>query len=259
MTDKYNSPHELRMACRANTLEGQGWKVLPGYLCVNVVCLDLAYADEFSEFCERNPRPCPVIRRFAPGQIDCPDLARDLDIRTDLASYDVIRHGVVEHRKDIIDLFNERTITYLIGSSTSFSKLLVDQGFRPHPIGRFGESTVQATTVECTPVGRFKGQMAVTVRAFDPEMTDKVWKYTSHLSKVHGAPVGKNNWEELGIEKNINWWGQPFEVKEGTDRLYWGCGATPHVVATQANLPFMISYTPGHALVTDIPAESLYE
>jgi uncharacterized protein YcsI (UPF0317 family) len=247
------------MACRANRLEGQGWKLLPGYLCVNVVCLDKAYADEFSEFCAENPKPCPLIKRLEPGQIDCPDLARDLDIRTDLASYDVIRHGVVEHRTDVTGLFNERTVTFLIGSSTSFSKLLVDKGFRPHALGRLGQATVQATQVDCKPVGVFRGQMAVTVRAFDPEITDAVWEYTSHLAKVHGAPVGKNNWEELGIEKDVNWWGERFEVKPGTDRLYWGCGVTPHVVATQAKLPFMISYTPGHALVTDIPAESLYE
>ena len=65
--------------------------------------------------------------RFEPGQTDCPQLARDLDIRTDLASYDVIRNGVVEHRKDILDVFTDRTVTYLIGSSTSFAKLLVDQ------------------------------------------------------------------------------------------------------------------------------------
>jgi uncharacterized protein YcsI (UPF0317 family) len=259
MATTYRTPYELRLACRANTLAGQGWRQVQGFLCVNVVLLDKAYADDFSEFCARNPRPCPLIKRFEPGQTDCPELARDLDIRTDLASYDVLRDGTVETRTDITDLFTDRMVTFLIGSSTSFTKLLFDKGFRPHRIGPFGISTVQSTAVQCVPVGPFKGEMVVTVRAFDPDITDTVWEYTSHLSKVHGAPVGKNNWDELGIPKDVNWWGDALEVPPGTDRLYWGCGATPHVVATQAKLPMMISYTPGHALVTDVPTESLYE
>jgi uncharacterized protein YcsI (UPF0317 family) len=102
--------------------------------------------------------------------------------------------------------------------------------------------------------------MAVTVRAFDRDMTDRVWEYTSHLPLVHGAPVGKNNWGELGIDKDIDWWGKPItSIPEGTDRLYWGCGVTPLQVALEARLPFMISYTPKHAMITDVLTESLYD
>ena len=116
------------------------------------------------------------------------------------------------------------------------------------------------TQIDCKPVGPFKGKMAVTIRAFDPTITDAVWEYTSHFPKCHGAPVGKNNAEELGIpELNVNWMGQAFKIPQGTDRLYWACGITPSMVAQQAKLPFMISYTAGHALMTDIPTESLYE
>ena len=72
------------------------------------------------------------------------------------------------------------------------------------------------------------------------------------------ALVGKNNAAELGIEEDVNLSGQPIEVPAGTDRLYWACGITPRIVAEQAKLPFMISYTPGHAMITDVPTESLY-
>ena len=253
---RFTSPLEVRLACRENRLDGFAARVLRGYLCVNVVFLDVDYADDFEAFCHANPRPCPLLKRFAPGQTDCPEFAEHLDIRTDLGSYDVVKDGaVVEQRKDIAALFTDRTATFLIGSSVSFDGLLADRGFVP----AFGP-TIQLTGVDCKPVGPFRGKMAVTIRAFDPAMSDAVWEFTSHFPRCHGAPVGKNNWQELGIpERDVNMYGKRFEVPEGTDRLYWACGITPSIVAQQARLPFMISYTPGHAMITDIPTERLYE
>jgi len=256
MDTHFESSKEVRLACRNNRLTGFASRALPGYLCVNVVFLDQDYADDFADFCGANPKPCPLLNRSAPGAVDCPGFAQDLDIRTDLGSYDVIRHGaVVEQRKDIVDLFDERTVVFLIGSSVSFDGLLIERGFKP----LFGP-TIQLTGMDCVPVGVFKGKMAVTVRAFDPQLSDEIWEYTSHFPTCHGAPVGKNNWQELGIEeRDVNMRGIRFDVPAGTDRLYWACGITPSIVAQQAKLPFMISYTSGHALITDVPTESLYE
>ena len=253
---KYRTPFDVRLACRANTLDGFASRALPGFLCVNVAFLDIEYADDFDAFCRANPKPCPLIARLAPGQTDCPEYAEDLDIRTDLGSYDIVRDGeVTELRTDIVDLFDDRTVTFLIGSSVSFDGLLRDRGY-PAAFG----PTIQLTTLPCEPVGPFKGNMAVTIRSFEPQLVDEVWEYTSHFPKCHGAPVGKNNADELGIaELDVNLNGQRFEVPPGTDRLYWACGITPRIVAEQAKLPFMISYTPGHAMITDIPTESLYQ
>lgn len=252
----FKTPLEVRLACRENRLDKFASRALAGFLCVNVAFLDVDDADDFAAFCEANPKPCPLLKRFEPGQTDCPDFAEKLDIRTDLGSYDVVRHGAVaEQRKDIVDLFSDRTVSFLIGSSVSFDGLLVAKGFQP----AFGP-TIQMTKMDCQPVGVFKGKMAVTIRAFDPALTDDVWDYTSHFPTCHGAPVGKNNWEDLGIpERDVNWMGKPFDVPDGTDRLYWACGITPSMVAQQAKLPFMMSYTPGHAMITDIPTERLYE
>ena len=249
------TPLEVRHACRENRLKIFASRALPGYLCVNVVFLDQDYADDFESFCNANPRPCPLLKRFSVGQTDCPDFASDLDIRTDLGSYDIVRDGqVVEQRKEITNQFDKRTVTFLIGSSVSFDGLLIDKGYRP----AFGPC-IQLTGIDCEGVGPFKGKMAVTLRSFDPAVIDDVWEFTSHFPQCHGAPIGKNNARELGIvEPDHTMNGKSIAVPEGTDRLYWACGITPSVVAQQARLPFMISYTPGHALITDIPTESLY-
>jgi uncharacterized protein YcsI (UPF0317 family) len=253
---EFTTPLDVRLACRENQLVGFASRALAGFLCVNVVFLHQKYADDFAAFCHANPKPCPLLKRFEPGQTDNPAYAKELDIRTDLGSYDVIQNGeVTEKRVDILDLFDDQTVTFLIGSSVSFDGLLIEKGYKP----AFGP-TIQMTNIDCNPVGVFKGAMAVTIRAFDPAITDDVWEYTSHFPKCHGAPVGKNNGQELGIpEPNVNWMGNGFETPEGTDRLYWACGITPSMVAQQARLPFMISYTAGHAMITDIPTESLYE
>ena len=127
----FKTPLDVRLACRSNELAGFASKALPGYLCVNVAFLDVDYANDFEAFCRANPKPCPLIARMAPGQTDCPEFASDLDIRTDLGSYDIVRHGEVsELRKEIVDLFDDRMVTFLIGSSVSFDGLLAEKAIQ---------------------------------------------------------------------------------------------------------------------------------
>ncbi|MDE3000154.1 MAG: DUF1445 domain-containing protein [Gemmatimonadota bacterium] len=252
----FRSPLEVRLACRRNALKTVASRALSGYLCVNVVMMDEAYAAEFEKFCRANPKPCPLLAVIPAGRPDCPEFARGLDIRTDLGSYDVIRDGVVvERRQDVVSLFSGDMVTFLIGSSVSFDGLLVEKGYEP----AFGPC-IQLTGLDCEPAGRFRTKMAVTMRSFLPDRCDPVWEYTSHFPACHGAPLGRNNGRELGIQDlDTTISGNPIKVPQGTDRLYWACGVTPSLAAQQARLPFALSYTPGHALITDIPTESLYE
>src|SRR5688572_28870142 len=59
----------------------------------NLVILPQALADDFLRYCQRNPKPCPVLAVSEPGSPALPSLAADLDIRTDLPRYRVWRHG----------------------------------------------------------------------------------------------------------------------------------------------------------------------
>jgi uncharacterized protein YcsI (UPF0317 family) len=252
----FASPLEVRLACRDNKLESFASRALAGFLCVNVVMMDIEYAEEFEAFCRANPKPCPLLAVIPQGRTDCPEFAEQLDIRTDLGSYDILVKGeLTEKTNDVVKHHTNRMVSFLIGSSVSFDGLLIEMGYKP----AFGP-TIQLTGLDCQPVGRFKGKMAVTIRSFAPEVTDRVWEYTGHFPQCHGEPMGKDNWEELGIEEpDRNMSGNDFEVPEGTDRLYWACGVTPSLVAQQAKLPLVLSYTPGHAMITDIPTQSLYQ
>ena len=128
---RFDHPLEVRLACRGNALKTVASRALSGYLCVNVVMMDEAFAAEFEGFCRANPKPCPLLAVMPAGRTDCPEFARGLDIRTDLGSYDVIREGVVvEQRRDVVSLYSGDMVTFLIGSSVSFDGLLVEKGIR---------------------------------------------------------------------------------------------------------------------------------
>ena len=188
------SPQEVRLACRRNALKTVASRALSGYLCVNVVMMDEAFAAEFEGFCRANPKPCPLLAVMPAGRTDCPEFARGLDIRTDLGSYDVIREGVVvEQRRDVVSLYSGDMVTFLIGSSVSFDGLLVEKGYEP----AFGPC-IQLTDLDCEPAGRFRSKMAVTMRSFLPDRCDAVWEYTSHFPACHGAPLGRDNGRRTG-------------------------------------------------------------
>lgn len=252
----FKNAYEVRLACRENRLDYFPSLALAGQLCVNIVMMDEEFAPDFEAFCKKNRVPCPLLGMAETGRRDCPEFGRDLDLCTDLRSYDVYRYGEkTETRQEVADLFTPRTRTFLIGSSVSFDGVLEEKGWKPS----FGPC-IYLTSLQCEPVGRYSGRIAVTMRSYLPPVADNVAEYTSHFPKCHGGPVGRNNPAELGItdEKDqlLPW---PGWVPQGHDKLYWACGITPSIVAREAKLPLMIVHTPGNALVTDVRTLDLYE
>ena len=48
---------------------------------------------DFLRFCQRNPKPCPVVGVSETGDPFLPTLGRDIDIRSDVSRYRVFRDG----------------------------------------------------------------------------------------------------------------------------------------------------------------------
>ena len=250
------SPHEIRLACRENRLDYYPSLAASGFLCLNLVMMDRDYADEFELFCRQNPRPCPLMAVVPAGDKTCSEFCNNLDLCTDLRSYDVYEYGKkVGSFPDVSNLFNDRMVSFLIGSSVSFDGLLEKKGFK----ASYGPC-IYLTSLTCEPVGDFQGKMAVTMRSYESQVADQVAEFTAHFPNCHGGPLGKNNPQELGIEdESDQLLSSPGWVPEGHDKLYWACGVTSAIVAQQAKLPLMIMHTPGNALVTDISTNSLYK
>lgn len=95
--------------------------VANGYTQANLVVLPKELAFEFLLFCQRNPRPCPVLDVTEPGSWVPNLVAPNADLRVDLPKYRIYRNGVLtEERTDIIDLWNEEMVGFLLGCSFTF-------------------------------------------------------------------------------------------------------------------------------------------
>src|SRR5258708_14968732 len=96
MDDARASPQDVRRAIRDRRHTGHTASLARGYVQGNLCILPREYADEFRAFCERNPKPCPLLAESEPGNPCLPALSENLDIRADVPRYRVFRNGVLE-------------------------------------------------------------------------------------------------------------------------------------------------------------------
>ena len=124
-------PGEVRRRIRTGQYLGHTGALAKGFVQANLAILPKDYAEEFLRFCQRNPKPCPLLAMSEPGDPRLPELAEDLDIRTDLPSYRVFRDG--EFDGDVVsieDLWRDDFVVFALGCSFSFEEPLVDAGLR---------------------------------------------------------------------------------------------------------------------------------
>lgn len=248
-----NDPREVRRAIRDGRQTGQTGALAPGYVQANLAILPKDFADEFALFCQRNPKPCPLLAMSDPGSPALPTLADDLDIRTDVPAYRVFRDGVaVEDLEDITALWQDDFVVFALGCSFSFEEALIDAGL---PLRHWDDGTTVAmykTSIDCEPAGRFAGKMVVSMRPFKPSDAIRAVQVTSRYPRVHGAPVHIGLPELIGIDDVHRAW-QGDDPHIGADELpvFWACGVTPQSVVEAAKPPICITHKPGHMLVTD--------
>jgi uncharacterized protein YcsI (UPF0317 family) len=253
MTDP-TDPRAMRRAIRAEAHTGHTAGVAPGYVQGNLCILPRDYADDFFVYCQRNPKPCPVLAISDPGDPHLPTLAADLDIRTDVPSYRVFRDGeFVEDRPDIQPLWREDLVAFVLGCSFSFEEALLEAGVPLRHIATGKGVPMYLTDIETEPAGSFSGKLVVSMRPFTPANAIRAIQITSRFPNVHGAPVHIASPELIGI-KDIGrpWAGDPTEVRADELPVFWACGVTPQSAVRQARPPLCITHTPGHMVLTDL-------
>jgi uncharacterized protein YcsI (UPF0317 family) len=252
-------PRAARRAIRAGAYAAQTAGIAPGYVQGNVCILPRDYADDFFVYCQRNPRPCPLLAASDPGDPQLPALAGDLDIRTDVPSYRVFRDGEhVEDVPDIRELWRADLVAFVLGCSFSFEEALIEAGVPLRHIAQGRGVPMYLTNLETAPAGPFRGGMVVSMRPFTPANAIRAVQITSRFPSVHGAPVHIGKPGLLGIEDlGKPWVGDATEVKDDELPVFWACGVTPQSAVRQARPPLCITHTPGHMLVTDLKNASL--
>ncbi len=254
-----SDPTAVRRAVRSGAHAGHTAGLAPGYVQGNVCILPREYADDFFVFCQRNPRPCPLLAASDPGDARLPALAEDLDIRSDVPSYRVFRGGeFVEDVPDIRHLWRDDLVAFVLGCSFSFEEALLDAGVPLRHIAEGRNVPMYLTNVDTAPAGPFRGKLVVSMRPFTPANAIRAIQITSRFPSVHGAPVHIGKPELIGIEDVARpWVGDPTEVRHDELPVFWACGVTPQAVVREARPPLCITHTPGHMIVTDLKNASL--
>lgn len=245
-------PHLARRKIRRGEYTGHTAGIASDYVQGNLCILPKDLAAEFAAFCQRNPKPCPIIGMGSPGDPHLTDLG-DIDIRTDVPCYRVFMDGeLVDEPHDIRHLWRDDLVAFVIGCSFSFEQPLLAEGIRLQHVARDTTVPMYRSNVDCVPAGRFKGKMVMSMRPMTPADAIRAIQITSRFPAVHGAPVHLGMPEAIGIADIMKPdWGDPPEIRKGEIPVFWGCGVTPQVAVEQAKPAICITHKPGAMLITD--------
>ena len=247
------TPGELRRQIRSGEFTGNTSGLAPGFVQCNLVVLGQEYADDFLRFCQRNPRPCPLLAMGEAGQPGLPELG-ELDVRSDLPRYRVFVQGnLAEEPTDIGALWREDLVSFALGCSFSFEEALQADGLEVRNVTKGVNVPMYRTNIDCSPAGPFRGKMVVSMRPFAPANAIRAIQISTRFPSVHGAPIHLGDPAAIGI-KDLDRpdYGQAVALNRGEVPLFWACGVTPQVALEQARLPLAITHSPGCMLVTDL-------
>ena len=217
----------------------------------NLISLPPENAYDFLLFAQRNPKSCPVLDVTEPGETSASIFRGDL--RTDLPAYTVYRDGeLVEERTEVVDLWRDDLVSFLVGCSFTFEAALLESGVPVRHIETGGNVPMYRTSRQCRPAGRLSGPLVVSMRPVPADLVATAVRVTSRYPAVHGAPVHIGSPEELGIGDLASPdFGEPVEVRPGEIPVFWACGVTPQAAVMQSRPPFAIGHAPGHMAITD--------
>jgi uncharacterized protein YcsI (UPF0317 family) len=220
----------------------------------NLVILPRADAAEFLLYCQRNPKPCPLLAVGEPGDPHCPTLGADIDLRTDLPRYRVWRRGeLIDEPTDIRALWGDDFVAFVIGCSFSFEWALLAEGIPLRHVAQGRNVAMFRTSIETVPAGRFGGPLVVTMRPLRAEHAIRAVQITSRYAAVHGAPIHVGDPALIGIrDLSRPDYGDAVEVRSDELPVFWACGVTPQAALARSRPEFCITHAPGSMLITDL-------
>ena len=248
------SPVEIRKEIREGRFCEETAGLAGGYLQGNIAIMPASLATDFFRFCQRNPKPCPLVGVSETGDPMLPALGMDIDIRTDIPRYKIFRDGeFVEQVTDINEYWSDDLVTFVLGCSFSFEEALMAEGISVRHIEQKRNVPMYHSNIAAKAAGPFKGELVVSMRPLPVADAIRAVEITSRFTRAHGAPIHLGDPAEIGIN-NINQpdFGDPVDIRDGEIPVFWACGVTPQIAIRNAKPPLSITHAPGHMLITDI-------
>jgi len=230
-----------------------------GYAQANLVILPEKYAFDFLLFCQRNPKPCPLLEILEPGKFRTEILSSDADIRTDIPRYTIYRKGKSEGTvQEIKGLWKRDFVSFLLGCSFSFEEALLRSKIPIRHLEEKKNVSMFVTNIPCKSAGVFHGPMVVTMRPIPHDKVTRAVQITARYASVHGAPIHIGDPLRIGIKNILRPdFGDSVTIKKGEIPVFWACGVTPQAVVMKAKPDLCITHTPGHMFISDLLNEEL--
>ena len=248
------TPAEARALFRENKWLKPTSGIAEGYAQANLAIMHKELAFDFLLFCQRNPKPCPVLDVTEPGSPVPKIAAPDADLRTDVPKYRIYRYGKLEAEvTDLKDVWEDDLVAFVLGCSFTFEFPLMKNGMPVRQIEEHCNGPMFRTNIPCVPAGRFHGPLVVSMRPIPEKDIVRAVEVTSRFPAVHGSPVQIGHPEHIGIQDVMHPdFGDPVTIKEGEVPVFWACGVTPQAVAMAVKPDLMITHAPGHMFITDL-------
>jgi uncharacterized protein YcsI (UPF0317 family) len=245
---------EVRRRARAGELTGPTPGLALGYVQANLVVVSRELAFDFLLFCQRNPKPCPLLDVTEPGSPEPAFVAPGADVRTDLPRYRVYRRGeLVEEPADLNEWWRPDSVAFLLGCSFTFESALLQAGVPVRHVEQGRNVPMYRTNIACLPAGAFRGPLVVSMRPLTPVQAVTATRVCARFPRAHGVPVHFGDPAAIGVRDLARPdFGDPVEVRPGEVPVFWACGVTPQAVATEARPPLLLTHKPGHMFVTDL-------
>ncbi len=244
---------DVRTACRNGKLTGPTPGLAPGYVQANLVILPRDWAFDFLLFCQRNPKPCPLLEVTEPGDPTPRLVAPNADLRTDLSAYRIWRDGIlIEETDEITGHWRDDLVSFVIGCSFTFENALLAAGVPVRHIEENVNVPMYRTNISCQQAGRFAGPMVVSMRPMNPDQAIRATQICARFHRAHGVPIHLGDPTVIGItDVNTPDFGDAVEIRENEMPVFWACGVTPQAVLKEVQPPFVITHKPGHMFLTD--------
>jgi uncharacterized protein YcsI (UPF0317 family) len=249
-------PARLRGIFRSGAYRGTTANMANGYTQGNLAILPAEHALDFARFCQRNPKPCPLVGVSDTGDPMLRTLGDDIDIRTDIPSYNIYRDGVFDASvSEISEFWAEDSVAFVLGCSFSFEEALMQARIPMRHMEIDRVVPMYKTSIELVRAGPFGGGTVVSMRPMSMEEAIRASAITARFPHTHGMPVHIGDPAAIGI-KDLDTpdWGDPTEFRDGEVPVFWACGVTPQNAIREAGIPIVLTHTPGRMLITDHPS-----
>lgn len=253
MKPQYVTGAEVRRLARTGELTGPTPGMALGYVQANLVVTPRDVAFDFLLFCQRNPKPCPLLDVTEPGDAEPRTVAPGADLRTDVPCYRLFLNGeLIEEPTSITHLWRDDMVGFLLGCSFTFENALLEARLPVRHLETGANVPMFRTNIACKPAGIFRGPMVVSMRPMTMAQAIRAVQVCSRFPRAHGTPIHIGDPAAIGVrDLDRPDFGDPVPFHPGEVPVFWACGVTPQAVAMAAKPPLLIAHKPGHMFVTD--------